>query len=73
MQVRYVDYGDIASVSTGAVYYLKRKYFDLPILEVHARLANIRPARANQWEIGAKKALLDFSKNKSLVAKVTGQ
>ena len=71
VKVRYVDYGDIASVSVSAIYYLKRKYYDLPILEVRARLANIRPAKS-KWELGAKSELLNYSNNKLLVARVTG-
>ena len=72
VSVRYVDYGDVASVSTGAIYFLKQKFYELPILEVRTRLANVQPAGSNQWSIASKKFLLDFSKNKELVAKVTG-
>ena len=71
--MRYVDYGDIASVSTAAIYYLKQKFHELPILEVHASLANLRPARANRWDVAARKQLLDFSKNQPLVARVAGR
>lgn len=72
VEVLYVDYGDVASVSVHSIFLLKTSFQVLPAQMIRARLSHLQPSDMEQWQQESRRVMLEMCHNKSLVALVTG-
>nr|CAB3266884.1 tudor domain-containing protein 5-like [Phallusia mammillata] len=71
VEVLYVDYGDVASVSVHSIFLLKTSFQVLPAQMIRARLSHLQPADMQSWHPHSRRIMLEMCRDKSLVALVT--
>ncbi|XP_022085357.1 tudor domain-containing protein 5-like isoform X2 [Acanthaster planci] len=70
LEVLYVDYGTVATVSRSSLRLLKSCFLKLPIQAYNARLAFIAPSE-DKWTMKARDRLLAMTAGKPLIALIT--